>query len=217
MSQIKQAFLNSPYNSKKISSYFSIYESLFQKYKKKKITFIEIGILNGGSLFMWREYFGPQARIIGIDLNPAALKWENFGFEIIIGNQADPIFWKNLKSKVIEVDIILDDGGHTNEQQIITLVEGSKLISFFATSKRPVDGVYFYAQLSFAYHMGQYYIGAIVRNVEDFEYEDRWVKRTYFTEDIDGVYKLSDAFVKTCKELNIIDQSDINPYLPEKN
>ena len=36
---------------------------------------------------MWRDYFGKDARIIGIDLNPEAKKWEKHGFEIFIGNQ----------------------------------------------------------------------------------------------------------------------------------
>lgn len=82
--------------------------------------FVEIGVLNGGSLFMWRDYFGTSARIIGVDMNPAAKKWEKDGFEIFIGNQAEPEFWQDFFSKVGTVDVILDDGGHTNEQQIVT-------------------------------------------------------------------------------------------------
>ena len=31
---------------------------------------------------MWRDYFGPKARIIGVDFNPNAKKWEEHGFEI---------------------------------------------------------------------------------------------------------------------------------------
>ena len=61
-----------------------------------------------------------NARIIGIDLNPNAKKWEKEGFEIFIGNQADPDFWKRFKSQVPSIDILLDDGGHTYIQQIVT-------------------------------------------------------------------------------------------------
>ena len=78
-------------------------------------------MLNGGSLFMWRDYFGPEARIIGIDFNPAAKQWEKEGFEIWIGNQADLGFWKTFFSTVGDIDVLLDDGGHTNEQQIVTV------------------------------------------------------------------------------------------------
>ena len=97
-----------------------MYEELFAKYRGKNITFVEIGVLNGGSLFMWRDYFGPDARIIGVELNPAAKKCEKYGFEIHIGSQSDPQFWEGFFSSVGAVDVILDDGGHTNEQQIIT-------------------------------------------------------------------------------------------------
>ena len=69
---------------------------------------------------MWRDYFGPKARIIGVDLNPDAKKWEEYGFEIFIGSQSDEHFWSNFKAKLGGIDIVLDDGGHTYEQQIIT-------------------------------------------------------------------------------------------------
>ena len=42
------------------------------------------------------------------------------GFEIFIGNQSDPKFWKNFIKEVGKIDILLDDGGHTYEQQILT-------------------------------------------------------------------------------------------------
>jgi len=115
-----RSYLNSRYLSIKHNSYFQVYEELLEKYIGKPITFVEIGVLDGGSLFMWRDYFGPEARIIGIELNPNAKKWETEGFEIYIGNQADPDFWDAFFSAVGPIDILLDDGGHTNAQQIIT-------------------------------------------------------------------------------------------------
>lgn len=115
-----KSFLNSPYKSIKHTTYFDSYDYFFDEYRNREITFLEIGVLNGGSLFMWKDYFGPKARIIGIDLNPAAKKWEKYGFEIYIGNQADRDFWIEFKGKVPQVDLVLDDGGHTYEQQIIT-------------------------------------------------------------------------------------------------
>jgi hypothetical protein len=89
----------------------------------KKITFVEVGVLQGGSLFMWREYFGKDARIIGIDLHPNAKELEKHGFEIYVGSQSDKNFWKNFYFKVGKIDVLLDDGGHVNDQQIITLGE----------------------------------------------------------------------------------------------
>lgn len=71
---------------------------------------------------MWRDFFGPEARIIGIDLNPEAKKWEDFGFEIWVGDQSDAAFWQKFTDQVGEVDVVLDDGGHTYKQQITTVM-----------------------------------------------------------------------------------------------
>ena len=118
-----QIYKNLKHVSIKCDTYFQVYEELFNKYVGKKITFVEIGVLHGGSLFMWREYFGKNARIIGIDLNDKAKELEKYGFEIFIGSQSDKNFWKSFYNKVGKIDILLDDGGHGNEQQIITLNE----------------------------------------------------------------------------------------------
>ena len=67
------AYDSRPYSSSKHSSYFQVYDQLFTGFIGKPITFVEIDVANVGSLFMWREFFGPNARIIGIDLNPEVL------------------------------------------------------------------------------------------------------------------------------------------------
>ncbi len=104
----------------KHESYFQVYEALLAKYKGKGITFVEVGVFNGGSLAMWRRYFGSAARIIGVDLNPEAKKWAADGFEIFIGDQSSESFWTDFYTQVGAIDVLLDDGGHMNHQQIIT-------------------------------------------------------------------------------------------------
>ena len=126
--KLADIFFSIPKLSIKNDTYFDIYEFIFNSYRGEAITFIEVGVFNGGSLHMWREYFGEKARIIGVDLNPIALELEKDGFEIYIGNQESSDFWIDLKSKVGDVDIILDDGGHKNGQQIATLYNGVELI-----------------------------------------------------------------------------------------
>ena len=116
----REAFDKSPYKSVKWETYFHVYDRLFAPYVGKDITFVEIGVLNGGSLFMWREFFGPQARIVGLDFNPLSERWRDHGFEIYIGSQSDTEFWRETLPKIGEIDILLDDGGHMFDQQIIT-------------------------------------------------------------------------------------------------
>jgi|TARA_B100001093_G_scaffold216504_1_gene207744 hypothetical protein len=120
--EIIKLFNSSENKSRKLEKYFFAYEELFRKYKNQDITLVEIGIHNGGSLDVWRSFFSKNSRIIGIDLNPECKKFERDGIEIFIGNQSDPNFWDSFFKKVGMVDIIIDDGGHTNLDQIITLV-----------------------------------------------------------------------------------------------
>tara|TARA_B110000027_G_scaffold133704_1_gene162956 strand:- start:2554 stop:3381 length:828 start_codon:yes stop_codon:yes gene_type:complete len=120
---IQNLFLKSKDFSIKLEKYFDVYEEYFSTFKGKNITFVEIGVFNGGSLKIWKDYFGPKSRIIGIDINPECKKFANDGIEIHIGNQSDPLFWENFFKEVGNVDIILDDGGHTNLDQIITTVK----------------------------------------------------------------------------------------------
>ena len=117
----------SPHPSYKIDSYFPAYVELFGHLVNTKCVFIETGILDGGSLFMWRNWLGADARIIGIDLNPGAAKWRESGFEIFIGDQGDPEFWKKTLKEIGEFDALLDDGGHQSFQQIVTAIEAIKL------------------------------------------------------------------------------------------
>ena len=113
--------MKSQFLSTKHTSYFDVYDSLFSKFLQQRITFVEVGVLNGGSLFMWRNYFGSKARIIGIDSNPGAEKWLEYGYEIYVGDQANPVFWEETLEKIGPIHVLLDDGGHTYIQQIVTV------------------------------------------------------------------------------------------------
>jgi hypothetical protein len=113
----------SPFPTIKMSTFFPVYVQLFGHLRGTSCTFVETGILDGGSLFMWKKWLGDQARVIGIDLNPEALKWKDFGFEIYIGDQGDPEFWRTTLPAIGQIDAFLDDGGHQSFQQIVTAQE----------------------------------------------------------------------------------------------
>jgi hypothetical protein len=103
--------------------YFDIYDRHFSGFRNKEIDVLEIGVSHGGSLHMWKHYFGPKARIYGVDINPDCKKLEDEQIRIIIGSQEDRSFLRHLKKTVPAVDILIDDGGHTMTQQIITFEE----------------------------------------------------------------------------------------------
>jgi hypothetical protein len=103
--------------------YFDIYHRHFSRFRGETITMIEIGIFNGGSLRMWKDYFGPNATIVGVDINPGCKKYEEPGIEVLIGDQADAKFLKTLSERYPKFAVVLDDGGHRMEQQVTTLEE----------------------------------------------------------------------------------------------
>ena len=71
MNELKKFFYkNNKKDLNKWLHYFDIYEENFSKFKKRKITILEIGIAKGGSLRMWKNYFSSDSTIVGIDINP---------------------------------------------------------------------------------------------------------------------------------------------------
>jgi hypothetical protein len=103
--------------------YFDIYHNHFNRFRGQPVTILEIGIYHGGSLKMWEDYFGPRARIYGVDIDPRCKTLEEGQSKIIIGDQGDRGFLKKLRAEVGTVDILIDDGGHTMKQQIHTFEE----------------------------------------------------------------------------------------------
>lgn len=103
--------------------YLDIYEQYFKKYVGKPVNILEIGVLAGGSLEMWRDYFGPQCQVYGIDNNPECKKHESERIQVIIGDQGEHTFWDEVKKTVPRLDIIIDDGSHRESDQVISLLE----------------------------------------------------------------------------------------------
>lgn len=120
-SPIEQIFYGQSHNiCQKWQHYFSIYETHFSRYRGQRFRFLEIGVSQGGSLDMWKQYFGPRASIVGVDIDPNCRRFQDGQVEIIIGDQGDPAFLASLADRVGEIDVILDDGGHRMDQQILT-------------------------------------------------------------------------------------------------
>ena len=96
----------------KWTHYFPVYEKHFGPLRNKPIKVLEIGILNGGSLEMWHHYFGPDAKIVGVDINPACKEHEFPGVHVRIGDQSDEGFLQSLIDEFGEFDLVIDDGSH---------------------------------------------------------------------------------------------------------
>jgi hypothetical protein len=102
--------------------YLSIYDAHFSRYRGSDVHVLEIGVNHGGSLQLWRKYFGANARLFGVDINPHCMALEETGTKIFIGDQGDRAFLESLATRIPRIDILVDDGGHTMAQQIATFV-----------------------------------------------------------------------------------------------
>ncbi len=127
----------------KLVHYFEIYHRHFKKFRNKEITVLEIGVFHGGSLQMWKHYFGNKAKIYGMDINPKCKEFEEKNISILIGSQSNRNFLRKLKSTLPPIDILIDDGGHTMKQQKIAYEE------LFPHIKE--DGIYICEDLSTSY------------------------------------------------------------------
>jgi hypothetical protein len=100
--------------------YFPIYESYLNRFINRSVSVLEIGVLDGGSLSMWRNYLGPHSQIIGIDINPEAKQHDDFQIIVEIGDQSDTNFLSMVYEKYGPFDIIIDDGSHKQSDLITT-------------------------------------------------------------------------------------------------
>jgi tetratricopeptide (TPR) repeat protein len=94
------------------------YERHFTEFKQKNIQLLEIGVFDGSSLTLWKDYF-PNATIIGVDINPQCKQHEEGRAIVEIGSQDDPEFLAIL-SRRYSPTIIIDDGSHLAHHVIFT-------------------------------------------------------------------------------------------------
>jgi len=118
--------------TRKYLGYAVIYDQIiidFQARAFSNPTIVEIGVAAGGGLETWRRLF-PGARIIGVDLSEAPKAMEIDGYEILTLDMGKEESWQELKAHLGEsADLIVDDGGHTNVQQLSALAHGIELLS----------------------------------------------------------------------------------------
>ena len=122
-------------NIGKWTHYFDVYERHLQKFRNTSVILLEIGVKNGGSLSLWRKYFGPSAKIFGADIYEKSLQMQKDNIygnpeRIIIGDQGTESFWNNVKEALPgnKLDILIDDGSHIPEHMKLSLDYSLKLL-----------------------------------------------------------------------------------------
>lgn len=99
--------------------YISTYDKLFAEYKAQPITVLELGVLGGGSLLLWRYYFN-RAKIIGVDINPECLRLNNPRYDIYVvqENCSSPEVLEKIPDTI---HICIDDASHELDNTVASL------------------------------------------------------------------------------------------------
>jgi SAM-dependent methyltransferase len=93
--------------------YLKNYEEHFSSLIDKNIKLLELGVRNGGSLLLWRDYF-QRALVVGLDINAVEVEDDSGRIRTYQGSQQDT----QLLDRIAEenaadgFDIIIDDCSH---------------------------------------------------------------------------------------------------------
>ncbi len=126
----------------KWTHYFPAYERHFSRYVNRPVVFWEIGVAEGGSLQLWKRYFGPYAQIVGLDILDKST-FEEEQIAIRVGDQSDPAVLQDLLDEFGAPDVVLDDGSH-----VMSHVETTFRYLYPRMAR---DGVYMVEDLHTAY------------------------------------------------------------------
>lgn len=100
--------------------YTKLYEEYFTPLRESAKNVLEIGVYNGESIRLWKDYF-INAEIYGIDIDPEDKKYEGGRQHIFIGDQSDVDFLNTVVDSIhYPLDIIIDDGSHRMSDYIVT-------------------------------------------------------------------------------------------------
>lgn len=93
--------------------YLPLYERNMAHLRNRPIKLLEIGVKDGESLRMWKDYLHKDSEVYGMEINPTPLLgFSQDGINLLFGDQTNIDFLADVR-KSGPFDIIIDDGGHT--------------------------------------------------------------------------------------------------------
>jgi len=126
---LKDLVDNNTTDKNTVHSYLDLYQEILQHKQYTAKNVLEIGIHRGGSLKLWNDFF-INSTVYGLDVNdvPEYLS-EYKRINTIISSAYTLDVVNNFIEKNIYFDMILDDGPHTLESMLFTLIHYSKLLA----------------------------------------------------------------------------------------
>ena len=128
-----------------IHNYLNKYEHFLKKFRDEAFTLLELGVYEGASERMWRDYF-QQAQIIGVDIDTNCKQYESDRIRIEIADLGEDENLKRLRA--VRPSIIVDDASHLWSHQIKAL--------FALFDVLPSGGIYIIEDMETAANAGQY-------------------------------------------------------------
>ena len=99
---------------------FQLYDRHLHHFRGRPVRILELGTFSGGSLQIWKSYFGEQAVIHGIDIEPGCAEFSEERVVTHMGSQADATLLKQVIEEMGGVDVVIDDASHIGRDQIIS-------------------------------------------------------------------------------------------------
>lgn len=93
--------------------YLRNYEEYFRGLVDKEVRLLELGVLKGGSLLLWRDYFA-RGIVVGLDLNPVEIEDPTGRVRVYTGGQQDTELLDRIARECAPegFDVIIDDCSH---------------------------------------------------------------------------------------------------------
>jgi hypothetical protein len=101
--------------------YFPIYLRHLKRFRGRPVRVLEIGVYRGGGLDLWQRFLGPDAKLVGLDIDEMAVRSVNGRFTVVLGDQEDPELLQSIVREHGPFDVVIDDGGHAMRQQIVSV------------------------------------------------------------------------------------------------
>ncbi len=116
--------------------YTAVYSIFFNSFKSaaKPLRIAEIGVLNGSSIRMWKDYFGSDTIIHAFDISQSALETVKGieGVKTHLLDSGNPDALNRIFNQICEeegtFDIIIEDASHRLEHQVVCLRECTKFL-----------------------------------------------------------------------------------------
>ena len=93
-----------------------VYDGFLSEWRDRPVRVLELGVYEGASLRMWRDYF-PQGEIHGVDIKRQAVEHAGERIHVHVGDQKDPELLDRILAQSGPLDLVVDDGSHRYPEQ----------------------------------------------------------------------------------------------------